>query len=341
MYDFTPIDYPEWVDLYVPKPFDHDGFDWVASRVVIGDVNHLTRTNGRIEHFYRLMAPGGDREDDLLVDAVIGRDGQIGLLNYPFVTEDGARASWVNNGPGTQLSPAGAAYLSRFGTVGLGRHLVSKAHICREDQDLTDAQFEASARLSAAIHQQACCPWDCFPFNPLYGSVLNFWHCDFGFEACPGEAFQRRWSQPLEDRVRALLKEAQTGMVEDFSPPPMGRKPPAGVRYPDGWNADTARELFGEIDHCRADGTRCALTFDPGHVVCCEWLRFGWRTGELPVPLVWIEGEVLDGQRQDLVVFTGGNRLVRRGHGQPWRWERLGDRPGHRREGEVTRALGA
>jgi hypothetical protein len=340
MYDFTPIDNPESVDLYVSKLSNKNGFDWVAFRTVIGDVNHVTRTNGRIEHIYGLMAPGGDREDDLLVDTVIGRDGRIGLLNDPFITKDEARASWVNNGPGTQLSLAGAQFVSRFGTVGLGRYLVSKAHICRADQDLTDAQFEASARVSAAIHQQACCPWDRFPFNPLYGLSLSFWHCAFGADACPGDVFQRHWAQPLEDRIRALLRRAQTGVAEDFTPPVAEVAALHDPRYPDGWSEAVARFRFGELRSCGPDGTVEVLTFDPTHVICNEWLCQGWHDGDWPEALIWIRAGTAEGGEADLVVFQGGKRLVRRGLHEPWRWERLGERTREARKREVDHALG-
>lgn len=340
MYNFTPIEFPDAVELHVAKRPRSRGFDLVESRSVIGDVEHITRTNGRIEHLFNLMNAGGSREDDLLIDVAIGRDGRLGYFNQPFNTETQARVSWINIGPDTDLSSAGAAFVSRFGTEGLGRYLLSKAHICRGDQGLTDAQFEASARLSAAIHQQACCPWDHYPFNPRYGSILNFWHCDFGFEMCPGDAFQRRWARPLRKRVRALLRAAQTGVVEDFTSLPTDRQPSVGLRYPGGWNEATARRRFGELRHCKADGTQCVLTFDPHHVICCEWLRSGWLAGEWPEATAWIEVRMADGQVWDLAAFAGGRRLVRRGRGQPWRWEQAASRSGELQESEVSHAVG-
>lgn len=340
MYDFTPMDFPDGVDLYVRKRPESRGFDVISSRSVVGDVEHITRTNGQIEHVHKLVSAGGLREDDLLLDAVIGRDGRIGYFNGPFLTDYEARASWINTGPDAHLSPTAGSFISRFGTEGLGRYLLSKAHICREDQGLTDAQFEASARLSAAIHQQACCPWDQYPFNPLYGSVLSFWHCDFGFDACPGDLFQRRWARPLRERVRALLRAAQTGVVEGFTSLLMDRDLSIPFRYPAGWDADTARLRFGELEHCRADGTRSVLTFDPRHVVCCEWLRYGWLEGAWPEPMIWIEVQTAEDQHQDLVMFAGGSRLVRRGREQPWHWERLGDSTGDAQEEAGSHALG-
>lgn len=343
MYNFTPIDFPDGVDLPVTKRPDSRGFDLVDSRFVIGDIEHITRTNGQIEHLFKLMDAGGARENDLLVDVVIGRDGRLGYLNQPFMTESLARASWINLGTDSSLSSAGAAFVSRFGTGGLGRSLLSKAHICHADQGLTDAQFESSSQLSAAIHQQACCPWDQYPFNPLYGAITNFWHGDFGFETCPGDAFQGRWACPLRDRVRALLRAAQTGIVEDFTPLPDGHDPAVGPRYPADWTEATARQRFGELQHCALDGTQCVLNFDPHHVICCEWLRLGWLTGDWPEASVWIEVPVADGQIQDLVIFAGGRRLVRYGQESPWRWERATtdtDVHGVHQEGEVADVVG-
>lgn len=340
MYDFSPIDYPPAVELYVPKSFEGRGYDRIGARSVIGDVNHITGTNGRIEHLHSLMAIGGDRHDDLLVDVVIGRDGRIGLLNHPFDTEDPARAPWVNNGPATALSDAGAAFVSRFGTAGLGRYLVSKAHICRADQGLTDAQFEASARLSAAIHQQVCCPWDRYPYNPLYSVELSFWHCDFGAGTCPGDAFRRRWAQALEDRVRALLKQAQTGVREDAIPPVVDSSMSLDLRYPPGWTEEVAREYFGELRYCGHDGAVQTMLFDPSHVICGEWLCQGWLDGDWPEAVVWVRAETGNGEGQDVVVFRGGKRLVRYGDDQPWRWERLRDPLGADHGRENAHALG-
>lgn len=339
MYNFTPIDFPDGVNLPVIKDAASGGFDLVATRTIIGDVEHITRTNGQIEHLHQLMNVGGSR-DDLLVDAVIGRDGRIGYLNRPFGPETPARASWINLGLDAELSAAGAAFVSRFGTEGLGRYLLSKAHICRTDQGLTDAQFEASAQLSAAIHQQACCPWDQYPFNPLYGSILSFWHCDFGFATCPSDAFRRRWVRPLRERVRALLRAAQIGVVEDRTPYPWKNEPPVGPRYPDGWTESIARQRFGELRCSCADEASGVLTFDPQHIICCEWLRRGWLTAGWPEAVTWTATRTVDGQREDVVVFADGQRLVRQSQAAPWHWELAAQHIATWQDGEATHAVG-
>jgi hypothetical protein len=343
-YNWDPIPYPPAVQMIVPKPRDI-GYTTVPSRQNVGLCRHATAGGGDIwgihHYFTGRDDPTGLRR---LTDWVVDRRGQIGMLNNPR----GTRAPWANGGKGG-LRGDGAAFVRRFGHSAVNSILQSIEHVATTAQGPTDAQFEASARLQAAIHQDARTPWDQYPYNPKYGCAVDMEHWEFQTETeCP--FVLRDWTRRWQARVRGLLKAKQTevsridAFVHDLPPAIDTPLNPAvvgeGLGYPEGMDEDTATRLFGSLVRLNPDGSSETIGFDPQDAISNTWLQRGTRKQEFPAARHWFmaaDDPANPAMIADIVGFSNGWILGRaNAEDASWQWlsaspvsEALADEPDH------------
>lgn len=273
--DWTPAPYPALVDLVVPKPYDGAGFDRVRYRGdrIIGVCDHITAGEGSIEFYAGFFGTGGERAADALVDTVIGRDGRIGLLNdwrdrVPGTGDrGGTRAGWANGGS-TGLEGRGVAFVRALGTAAINERLVSKEHVAREGQPITDAQLAASIALDVAILQERRVPWHEYPYSSALGGIaVDYDHADFATKRCPAEPWISTHGPIKEREVKAGLAKVQTG--SHHPDPPATPDDPAAA----GPRDEMLAALFGTLVRRLADGTTRLYPYDPSGPISTAWLE--------------------------------------------------------------------
>jgi len=316
---WDPVPYPPMVDLVVPKPWEGAGFDRCPFRGdrIVGVCDHITAGEGSIEFYGAFFATGGERAADALVDTVIGRDGRIGLLNdWRDPRRGGTRAGWANGGS-DGLEGRGIAFVRRLGTAAINERLVSKEHVAREGQAITDAQLAASIALDVAVLQAARVPWHEYPFaSALGGIAVDYDHADFARKRCPGEPWLGTYGPVKEREVRTGLAKAQTGSTNPGPPP--ARPPLVEERL----NLADLGLLFGTLARQGADGRVREYPFDPAGPISNAWLARARQEGVFPAAERWFER----GGKQ-FVTFGNGwvlfaPRLDDKIH---WRWVDAGD----------------
>ncbi len=312
---WDPVPYPPMVDLVVAKPWEGAGFDRCAPRGgrIVGVCDHITAGEGSPEFYAAFFATGGERQADALVDTVIGRDGRIGLLNdWRDPERGGRRAGWANGGSDGLEGP-GIEFVRRLGAAAINERLVSKEHVAREGEAITDAQMAASVALDVAVLQAARVPWHEYPVSSALGGIaVSYQHRHFARKSCPAEPWIGRYAAVKEREVKAGLARAQTGST-DPSPPPTETGEGEGVRV-----ADLAL-LFGTLDRERPGGGVREYPFDPAGVISNAWLARARQEGVFPEADRWF----VRGAKQ-FVTFANGWVLVapRRNaavHAH-WRW---------------------
>lgn len=300
--NWEPLPRPAMVRAIVNKARDGDGFSRTTSRGprTIGCCNHITDgdpAGDEIEFYRAFFSVGGERARDALVDTIIARDGQIGLLNdWEDDRWGGTRAGWANGGI-DGLTSVGSAIVARYPGNQINEVFVSKEHVARTGQAITDAQMASSIALSAYVAQRAKVRWDTYPKNDA-GLVVDPLHTDFAAKACPAEPFISTYYPVLVREVRAILTKHQTGSTNP-NPTPV---PPAFPGLP-AWLPEP---------HLRA----AFPLADPAGVVTRAVVAWAARTGRVPIyretrsitpnsslwlfdgvtflhdgPRVWVEGE--------------------------------------------------
>lgn len=327
VYNWDPIPYPPAVQMIVPKP-RNVGYDPVPARQNVGVCRHATAGGGDIWGIHHFFTGIADRNGlGRLTDWVVDRTGQIGMLNDPR----GTRAPWANGGQG-RLRGDGPAFVARFGEAAINAVLQSIEHVATTAQGPTEAQFEASARLQAAIHQEARTPWDQYPYNPRYGCVTDMEHWEFQTENdCPFVLRDStvRW----QNRVRGMLKAKQTEAtaIEDlaannFAPDeePVNPATEGLVVYPSGMDRDAAARKFGTFTRLKTDGSTDRMTFDPEDSLSLTWLHRGSQEQLFPAIRYWFSAEDAPGDPAlvgDVVGFANGWVAGRpRAADATWRW---------------------
>jgi hypothetical protein len=305
---WAPMPYPPLVELIVSKPYDGAGFYRVAPRRprIVGSCNHITDGEGSIEWYARFFSTVGERARDALVDTVIGRDGRIGLLNdWRNPEKGGTRAGWAN-GTVDGLEGDGIAFYGAYPAI--NDVLVSKEHVARAGQRLTDVQMEASIALSAAVAHNSGCRWDTYPRNPAKGNVvIEQQHRNFAPKSCPAEPFISTHFPVLVREVKAKLTQWQTGSTNPGtpSPPPSpSPAPPPEPAYPFGFDREAIAFFFGTLT--RYDGK--TFGFDPTGPISLLWLARCRAEGTFPEAESWS----LFGGR-DVVQWEGGWMAIREG----------------------------
>jgi hypothetical protein len=265
--DWTPVPYPAMVDLVVPKPYEGAGFDRVPFRGerIIGVCDHITAGEGSIEFYAGFFGSGGERATDALVDTVIGRDGRIGLLNdWRDRQQGGTRAGWANGGS-NGLEGRGVAFVRALGTAAINERLVSKEHVAREGQPITDAQLAASIALDVAILQERRVPWHEYPFCAAFGGIaVDYDHADFATKRCPAEPWLSTYGPIKEREVKAALAQAQTGRQDPV--------PPDEPAVP-GLRDEVLAALFGTLERRLPDGSTHLYPYDPTGPISTAWLE--------------------------------------------------------------------
>lgn len=302
--DWTPVPYPPLVDLVVAKPYDGAGFDRVPFRGdrIIGVCDHITDGDGSLEFYAAFFATGGERATDALVDTVIGRDGRIGLLNdWRDPARGGTRAGWANGGS-NGLEGRGVAFVQALGTAAINERLVSKEHVAREGQPITDAQLAASIALDVAILQERRVPWHEYPFSAALGGLaVDYDHADFAAKRCPAEPWRSTVGPIKEREVRAGLARAQTGRADPDPPSSAGQQVDGSASGAPNLGDEALAALFGTLVRHLPDGATRLYPFDPAGPISVAWLARCRR--ELLFPEAdawWTEGPA------HFVRFTNG-----------------------------------
>jgi hypothetical protein len=328
--NWAPLAYPPMRLAIVSKPAEGAGFYRVAPRWprIVGCCNHITDGDpggDAIEWYRAFFSTGGERAWDALVDTVIARDGEIGLLNDPRdVNRGGTRAGWAN-GTVDGLEGEGVAFYQHYPAI--NDVLWSKEHVARSGQALTDAQMEASIQLSAAVAHNSGCPWDSYPRNATKSNVvIEQEHANFALKACPDWWFIEHFRPVLRREVKAILTKQQTGSTNPGTPPPAisppsppplegGVSPVAEPSYPFGFTREAIDFFFGTLT--RYDGA--TFGFDPAGPISLLWLARCREEGKFPEAESWS----LFGGR-DVVQWEGGWMAIRDGGGADpkavWSW---------------------
>jgi hypothetical protein len=313
--------YPPMRLAIVAKPAENAGFYRVAARGprVVGCCNHITDGDppgDAIEWYRAFFSTGGERARDALVDTVIARDGEIGLLNdWRDPNRGGTRAGWANGGV-DGLEGDGLALYQHYPAI--NDVLVSKEHVARAGQPLTDAQMAASIALSAAVAHNSGCRWDTYPRNPeRHNVVIEQQHANFATKACPAEPFISTHFPVLVREVRAALTQWQTGSTNPGAPslPAPSPAPAPEPSYPFGFSREAIAFFFGTLT--RYDGR--TFGFDPTGPISLLWLARCRAEGKFPDAESWS----LFGGR-DVVQWEGGWMAIRDGGGADpkavWSW---------------------
>jgi hypothetical protein len=323
--NWAPRPYPPMRRAIVSKPAEGAGFYRVAPRGprVAGCCNHITDGDpggDEIEWYRRFFSTGGERAWDALVDVVIARDGEIGLLNdWRDTNRGGTRAGWANGGV-DGLEGDGIEFYRQYPAI--NDVLVSKEHVARAGQALTDAQLEASIALSAAVAHNSGCPWHSYPRNPAKQNVvIEQQHRNFATKSCPAEPFISTHFPVLVREVKAQLTVWQTGSTNpgtspaSGSPPVPAPLPPVEPSYPFGFTREAIEFFFGTLT--RYDGE--TFGFDPAGPISLLWLARCRAEGKFPEAESWS----LFGGR-DVVQWEGGWMAIRDGGGADpkavWTW---------------------
>lgn len=312
--NWAPLPWPAMRDAIVSKPYDGAGFNRVAARGprMVGSCNHITDGDpltDEIEWYRAFFSTGGERAEDALTDLVIARSGEIGLLNdWRDPRRGGTRAGWAN-GTTDGLEGDGIAFYQWYPAI--NDVLMSKEHVARAGQPLTDAQMASSIALSAAQAQAVQCPWDSYPYHPgRHGVNIEQLHRNFAPKACPAEPFISTHYPVLLREVKAILAKHQTGSSNPGTPSPQP-EPEGG--YPFGFGLEAMEWFWGELE--RYDGA--TFGFDPQGPLSLLWLARCRVEGKFPEAESWMQ---FDGR--DVVQWEGGWTAVRaRDDGRAtWTW---------------------
>lgn len=236
------------------------------------------------------------------------------------------RAGWANGGS-DGLEGDGPLFVRTLGVSAINRDLVS---IERSDggdlnRPMSAKQFESIAALSAYWFDQAGVPWDRFPVNPAHGIVTHFLHLEFATKNCPFPPVTNRIDE-LQNRIRQILKAAQTRTSVPAPVPPANPVTPNHDWWPKGYDLATLTARFGTLLRTDLTGSKTAFAFDPKGVIGNAWVARGVTeqraAADLPKALDW---RVLQSGAEpafDLVAFTGGWLLFRPNAQATWTWIR-------------------
>jgi len=279
---WRPYPYPPMRRLIVRKAYDGAGFTRCRARGprMAGSCNHITDGipgGDQLQWYHDFFSVGGERATDALVDTVIARDGEIGLLNdWRDPNWGGTRAGWANGGA-DGLEGDGVAIYRRYPGNEINEVFVSKEHVTVTGKALTTDQIDASIELSTAVAQAARCPWDSYPYHPGLGGVniepMHFW---FATKSCPAQPFIREAYPKLIKGVKAKLEAWQGG--EPSEPEPT--EPEFFTRY--GMTQEQLEWFFGVMTRINDDGSTDELPFNPTGPLSLLWMGRCEREGIFP-----------------------------------------------------------
>lgn len=276
-----------------------------------------------------------------LTDYGVGKDGTIYMWNHPLGTAPPGitvnRAGWANGGS-DGLEGDGPLFVRTLGVNAINRDLIS---IERDDrgQPFTDPYVDPQAlaidRLIAHHFDRARVPWDRYPVNPNVGGgiVTDFFHAEFATKGCPWGPVMEQIDES-QDRVRGLLKAAQTETGDGTPIPPPTPPEPDHDKLPEGYTEAGLDKRFGTLVRIALDGTESRSGFNMRGAISNAWIARGAEEGrpmdELPPAATMAEIEnpkiQLGGRPATaaVVLFDGRGRdnwvLYRPDESIAWRW---------------------
>jgi len=159
--------------------------------------------------------------------------------NVPSNWQD--MAGWAQ-GPysATASWPDGRAFRNKYGGR-LGANIINQDLESMEvtgnyDSPLSDACKATLVQWAAARAQYHKIPWDKYPIKPSDGLTMMYGHREFcgdGHKICPGPVVWNFITGELIDRVRAILKKAQTSGATTPAPKPDPQQPVDPWPYPE------------------------------------------------------------------------------------------------------------
>lgn len=325
---FGRVQHPPFVDRLIPSA-QNGAWDDLGPRNPVGVCQHtmVGTLAGTDQWFRRGAASTG------LTDYGVGLDGLIYRWNDPR----GRRAGWANGGS-DGLEGDGPLFVRTLGIDAINRDLVS---IERDDAGKPDttpfagAQLEACAQLTAYWFDQARVPWSSFPVNPAVGIVTHMEHFEFTSKAgnslseCPAQPV-RSQTDVLQDRIRAILKAAQTatpGAPAEPPPKPVAQDHDA---WPNGWTLEQLAARWGVPRRIDLDGKARVARFSAKGPLSNAWVARAvkegiTRVGDVPRPVRIVEIAQPDsGLVASMAIFDGRGTdnwaVYRPGKGIAWRW---------------------
>jgi hypothetical protein len=336
---FGNVQHPPFVDRLIPD-WQNSAWDDLGSRRPIGVCQHsMVGSLWGTDTFFRNGAASAGLTDYGIGGAADGPqwDGAIFRWNDPGghshhnVNYDGItgkvsknRAGWANGGA-DGLEGDGPLFVRTFGTHAINTKLVS---IERSDggdiaTPMSPKQFESICALTAYWFDYAKVPWDHFPVHPKYRIVTHFLHSEFATKKCPFPAVSNRIGE-VQNRVRQILKTAQTQEAVPEPLPPITPPAPDHSWWPAGYDAASLAARFGTLLKHNPDGSLTPRQFDPNGVISNAWSYRGaseHRTiDQLPRPLDWWVLPSENGQTSDLITFEDRWVLFRPDSHVVWRW---------------------
>lgn len=318
---FGRVAHPPFRDRLIPDA-NTRAWDDLGPRKPVGAVMHtMVGSLWGTDAYFRSGAPA-------LTDYGIGGstdgpswDGVILRWNDPR----GRRSGWANGGS-DGLEGDGPLFVRTLGINAINRDLVSIERSDGKDiaTPLSPKQFESLCQLTAYWFDQAHVPWDRFPVNPLVGEgiVTHFLHKEFATKGCPWAAVEREVDR-IQDRVRAILKVAQTALDETPVQPPVEPVTPDHDWWPQGYGIAELRERFGHLTRHLPDGSTRRMGFDPVGVISNAWVARGVAeqldVRELPRGRDWWSHKT-GATTVDIATFERGWTLLRPDPAVAWRW---------------------
>lgn len=331
---FGNVPHPPFVDRLIPDA-QNMAWDDLGPRRPVGVCQHSMAGSlwGTDRWFRRGSASDG------LTDYGIGNasdgarwDGVILRWNDPLgrAANAGAgavganRSGWANGGS-DGLEGDGPLFVRTLGVAAINRDLVS---IERSDggdtgQPMSPRQLAAICLLTAHWFDVARVPWSDFPLNPAATCVTHLLHKEFATKDCPHPSVYARIDE-LQNRVRQILRAAQTSQPAGAPVPPPRQTAPNHGWWPKGYDAPTLAARFGALSRHTPDGRIERFPFDPTGVISNAWVARGAAearaAARLPRALDWWTLTGADGSARDLVTFADRWTLHRSDTAAAWTW---------------------
>jgi hypothetical protein len=349
-YEFGNVEHPPFIDRLIPDS-QNRRWDNLGQRVLYGACQHSMWGNlwGTDGWFRNVQGNGltdygiGNSNDGAAWDGVILRwndpEGRAHTPNYKGIdhlSESQRRVSpnrspWANGGS-NGLEGDGPAYVRKFGVNAINRNLIS---IERSDGGsaqvpMSPKQFESMCRLTAHWFDKMRVPWDDFPLHPEFDIVTYFFHLEFATKDCPFPAVYKHVN-PLQNRMRALMKLGQTAEGDPIEPPVKPTDPDKD--WPNGWTTAELAKQFGRVVRINADGSKSSGGFDESGIISNAWVGRAVELGiskvsDIPPPLTWHRHIDSEDLAIDILTFDGKGSdnwcLFRPAPGIAWRWLNIG-----------------
>lgn len=231
---FGRVPHPPYEDNPITKAAGK-GQDNLGKRTVKGVVWHRMighlRTTGTYFTFPSVYALT-DYGVGVAVSDPIADDGVIIRWNDPL----GYQSGWASGSYSAAAYGDGLAFVAKNGVNAINRDQASIEISGNYDTPLSEKARNSICQLTAYWADQYHIPWDVWPIAPQDGFSFVRWHQEFGAEngtkPCPGSVVMRETSALIE-RVRTILKAAQTATVTPPKPAPAYTVPILPEWWPD------------------------------------------------------------------------------------------------------------